>query len=169
MPGIFAVSPGKVKVPGRANRGVEGIAVVVGATVVACKNAEASHQVTSRVSVRSEPTKEDMMTRFLGVAAVGALLGLGAISPGAARAQGTYPDVERQHEQHEKNVQQRQQRRAQHREQMKEHSQRQEQKIERHDEKLKRKNALSTQGSDAPQQQPNRQAPNQQLPPTGKP
>ncbi len=102
------------------------------------------------------------MTRYLGIAAIGLLLGIGARGAGTTHAQEAFPDVERQHQQHEKNVQEREQRRARHREQMQEHSQRQQRRDERHDEKLKRKNELSGQDASAPQQhqpQPNQKQP----------
>jgi len=107
------------------------------------------------------------MTRFLSLTAIGVLLGMGVPSTGSVHAQGTVPDVERRHEQHERDVQERQQRRAQHREQMKEHSERHEQRLEDHGEKLKRKNGLSAEDSNAARRQ--QLLPNQKQQPPAKP
>ena len=62
-------------------------------------------------------------------------------------AQPYYPDLERQHEQHERNVEQQQNRKAQHRAQQHEQRIRQQQKMEQHEEKVRRKNELRTEGS----------------------
>ena len=88
-----------------------------------------------------------MMTRYLGMAAIAVVLGVGGLGGGPANAQGTYPDVERQREQHEKNVEQRQKRRAEHQERQKAQHEREEQKLERHEQKVKRKNELNTEGA----------------------
>jgi uncharacterized protein HemX len=94
-----------------------------------------------------------MMTRYLGVAAIAVLLGVGGFGVDAVRAQGNYPDLERQHEQHERNVEQQQRRKARHRAQQQEQRvrqqeqrARQQEKMEQHGEKVRRKNQLRTEG-----------------------
>ena len=90
-----------------------------------------------------------MMTRYLGIGAIAVLLGIGGFGVDAVSAQG-YPDVERQHQQHEQNVELQQQRKAQHRAQQREQRVRQQEKMQRHGEKVRRKNELETEGARQP-------------------
>jgi uncharacterized protein HemX len=83
-----------------------------------------------------------MMTRYLGMAAIAVLLGVGGI--GVDVSAQPYPDVERQQEQRENNVEQQQDRKAQHRADQEQQREQHERKTERHEDKVRHQNEGST-------------------------
>jgi len=96
-----------------------------------------------RIGVQSKTTEATMKTRYLGMAAIAVLLGVGG--RGADVSAQPYPDVERQQQQHEENVEQQHDRKAQqHRADQEQQREWHERKTERHEEKVRHQKEGST-------------------------